>query len=402
MHNNRIKQRGLLLSLSKLNRLGMVVLISGLAFSLIGTVWAVYLNSFLNNDAYVGLISSLFVAISFTSYFLIIPLIEKTNKAKIYIASSLLVALGYFLYSILNNFYLFLIAALIVTVAITLRISSLGLIIEHSSKKRDLSKNVGYLYTLSNVAWVIGPLLAGLILRAIGIKWVFIFASLIIFLSLLIFKIIKVDCKVKKKKIDRNLTKNFLDFFKDKNRRKAYFLGAGVNFWWSLIFVYFPLLIIKHFHDDYVGYLLFAVTIPLVLTQYHFGKLAGKIGFKKIFFIGFLIPAIAALICFIFFNNFIIVIISLIIASIGLAMTESTTEAYFFDICNGKEDQRFYPPYNTSIDFGYLIGELGPALMLLFLPIKFIFLLYAAGLFCLSILALTIKEVIEEKRSSKR
>ncbi|MFH0808466.1 MAG: MFS transporter [archaeon] len=380
-----------------MNRLGLVILISSLAFSFMGTVWAVYLNSFLSNEAYVGLISSLFVAISFISYFVIIPLIERTNKSKLYIASSLLIALGYFMYSI-NNFYIFLAAAITVTIATTLRISSMGLIIEHCSKKENLSKNEGYIYTLTNVAWVIGPLLVGFILKEIGIRWVFIFSSFLIILSIMIFNIAKINCKIKKKRIDGDMLKNFKDFFKSKNRRKAYLLGAGVNFWWSLIYIYFPLLIIKHLHEDYVGYLLFAVVVPLVLSQYYFGKLAGKIGFRKMFFVGFLIPTIAAIICFIFFNNFIVVAIALILASIGLAMTESTTEAYFFDICKKEESQRFYPPYNTAIDAGYLAGELLPALMLLFLPIKFIFLLYAAGLLCLTLVSLTIKDIIENHK----
>lgn len=398
MHATRIKQRNLISSLSKINRLGVVILISTLAFSFIGTIWAVYLNSFLKNDSYVGLISSLFVAISFISYFFIIPIIERTNKAKIYFASSILIALGYFAYGILDNFHLFLIAALIVTISVTLRISSIGLIIEHSSKRRELSKNEGYLYTISNIAWVLGPLIVGFILKEIGVKWVFIAAALLILISITIFRMSRIDCKIKKKRADGNVIRNFIDFFRSKQRVKAYFLGGGVNFWWSLIFIYFPLIIIKNFHEDYVGYLLFAAIVPLVATQYYFGKLAGKIGFKKIFFIGFLIPALAAIVSFILFNNFLVIMVALILASFGMAMTESTTESYFLDICKGKQDQRFYAPYNTAIDTGMLMGELLPAIILLFLPIRFIFIIYAVGLLALSILALTIKNVIEDKR----
>jgi len=400
MHSNRIKTKNLLYSVSKIKRLGLVLLISSLAFSFIGTIWAVYINSFVNNEAFVGLISSIFVIVSFISYFLIIPLIERFNKARIYIVSSILISLGYFIYSFVHNIYFFLIAALLITISLTLRISSLGIMIEHSSKKRELSKNEGFLYTIVNIAWVIGPLLTGVILRELGISYVFIAAALLILLSIFFFSLIKVDCKIIKKRTDSSPRKNFTDFFKDKHRRKAYFLGAGVNLWWSLIFIYFPLFIIKHLHEDYVGYLLFAVVVPLVFTQYYFGKLAGKIGFKKMFFIGFLIPALLAFLCFIFFN-FWFIVIALILASFGMAMTESTTESYFFDICKGKEDQRFYSPYNTAIDFGQLTGQLVPALFLLFLPFRFIFLVYAAGLIYLSLLALTIKNVIEDKRKSR-
>ena len=401
MHSNRLKQRNLLLSLPKINRLGIVILISSLSFAFIGTVWAVYLNSFLHSEALVGLVSSFFLLVSLISYFLIIPIIEKTNKAKIYISSSILVAIGYFLYGIINNFYFFIIAALIVSVSVTLKIASMGIIIKHSSKKRELSKNEGFLYMVANISWVLGPLIVGVILRELNVRWVFIGAAFLALLSVLIFRLIKTDCKIIKKKIDRNPIKNFISFFKSKDRRKVYLLGIGSTFWWSLVFIYFPLIIIKNLHEDYVGYLLFAVMIPLVLTQYSFGKLAGRIGFKKMFFIGYLIPATAAIVCFIFFNIWVISI-ALIIASIGIAMTESTTESYFFDICKGKEDQRFYAPYNTAIDVGQIVGELAPALVLLFLPMKFIFIVYASGLIFLSLLALTIRDIIEEKPSKKR
>ena len=156
MHSNRLKQRNLLLSLPKINRLGIVILISSLSFAFIGTVWAVYLNSFLHSEALVGLVSSFFLLVSLISYFLIIPIIEKTNKAKIYISSSILVAIGYFLYGIINNFYFFIIAALIVSVSVTLKIASMGIIIKHSSKKRELSKNEGFLYMVANISWVLG------------------------------------------------------------------------------------------------------------------------------------------------------------------------------------------------------------------------------------------------------
>jgi predicted MFS family arabinose efflux permease len=278
-------------------------------------------------------------------------------------------------------------------------VSSIGLIVEHNSRQTDLSKNEGLIYTASNLAWTIGPLLVGIVLREIGTKYVFIFASLIILISLAVFKSSKVDCKIVKKNLDKKPVKNFLDFFKDKDRVKAYFLGSGVNFWWSLIFIYFPLLIIKYLHEDYIGYLLFAVLVPLLLTQYFFGKIAGKTGFRKMFFIGFMLPAVIALLCFFFFN-FWFIVPALIIASLGIAMTESTTEAYFFDICKGKEDQHFYSPYNTAIDFGQFIGELLPAILLFFLPFKFIFLVYAGGLFILSLISLTMKDVIECKKKN--
>ena len=110
-----------------------------------------------------------------------------------------------------------------------------------------------------------------------------------------------------------------------------------------------------------------------------------------------MIPAVAAVISVIFFNIWILVI-ALTLASVGIAMVESTTESYFFDISKGKEDQRFYSPYNTAIDVGSIFGLLVPALFLFFFPIRYIFIVYAAGMLFLSIISLSVKNIYESKR----
>jgi len=96
-----------------------------------------------------------------------------------------------------------------------------------------------------------------------------------------------------KKKPDFNITKNFFAFFKSKDRVISYILGGGVNLWWILIFLFMPLFILRQGLDDlWIGYFLFASMVPLVALTYLFAKKAGKIGFKRIFKIGFLIPAV--------------------------------------------------------------------------------------------------------------
>ena len=380
-------------------RLGLIVFSGAIAFSLISTVWSLYLNSFFNNPAYVGLFSSFLMFISFLSYFLIIPLIEKSNKIKLSSISLVLLMIGYFSYSLFQHFSLLILVALIVTVAASIKITSLGLLIEHNSKKKNLSENEGLMYTFSNFAYVLGPLIAGVLLAIWNINSVFIFGALFLFVSVIILNFSKIKDAGIKKRLDTNPFKNFFDFFKDKNRRRIYYLSAGLTFWWSLIFIYMPLMIIQSLEVSYVGYFLFAVVIPLVCLEYYFGKLACKRGYKPLFFIGFLIPGILCFICFLSTNIFFIMSI-LVMASIGLAMTESTTESYFFDIMKRKQSQRYYAPYNTALDIGGLTGELIAGLVLLFLNMKFIFLIYGIGMLILSIISLKIKRIIESRRKN--
>lgn len=387
----------------RIERIGVIVLMSYLAFAISASIMAIYVYSFLKNDSLVGLVFTLLAVLSIISHFFIIPVIESKSKSRIFFYTLILTGLGYLLYSIIENFYLFFIVAVFITILSTLRITVSGLLIEHSSTKRNLARNEGIIYTIMNLAWAVGPLIVGFILEQIdNLRNIFIISAIILILAGIVFRFLKVSYSGRRKKVDGGVIKNFREFFRDKKRRTAYILGAGASFWWILIFIYMPLLIIQTLRDFWVGFFLFFVMIPMIFFSYYFGNLVERKGYKKIFVIGFLLTSIMALLGFLFFSNIWTVMLFMCLASIGLAMTEGTSEAYFFDILKKKEDQRFYSPYNTAIDVGNLIGEFIPALILFFLPFRFIFLFFALGMFILALISLRIKDVIESRRKAKK
>lgn len=384
-----------------IKRFAIIVFILYIGFSLISSIWAVYLKSFLDKEAFVGLVSSLFIIISFASNFLIIPLIESKDKYKLLVGSLLMLALGYLSYYFIKDFYLFLLVACVMTVVSAIRISSTGLLIRENSSRRNLSKNEGFIYTFFNVAFLIGPIIASIFLASFGLRQIFLLSPIILLLSVFLLKISRISHGKKKKRIDKNVFKNFSAFFKHKGSFRAYLFRAGISFWWSLVYIYIPLLIIKQLENFWVGVFIASVTIPLILFEYKFGRIAGKKGYKKLFFLGFLIPAIISILCFFLFDDITVVLPLIVLASIGLSMIESNTESYFFDIIKGKEDQRYYSPYNTSIDFGSFVGQAIPSIILFILPFNYIFLVYFVGMCFLSFLSLSVKKIIEQKRKGK-
>lgn len=383
---------------TKIGRLATISLVTAFSFAMINTIWAIYMDSFFNSMMIVGFFSSLLAIVSFLSYFFIIPLIEKTSKSKIYIWSLILFAITYILFAINTNLYIFVLLAFVVVFSRTLKITSFGLIIRNSSSKKQLSKNEGLVYTFANISWLIGPLIAGFIAEKYNFSIIFILGAIFTLIAAILFKFSKIQDNNKKKIIDKNIFKNFKDFFKSKNRTLAYILGGGVNLWWSLIYIFIPLFIMRNnLGEIWVGFFLAGVIIPLILLEYPFSKLAGKIGFKKIFKIGYIIPCILALACF-FVTNIFIILILLVLASIGKAMTEPTTEAYFFDILKEKETLRFYPPYNTAIVAGMFVGKFSSAILLLFLPFKYIFILFSIFMFIMFLISFMIKDVVENRK----
>ena len=79
-------------------------------------------------------------------------------------------------------------------------------------------------------------------------------------------------------------------------------------------------------------------------------------------------------------------------------MLEPTSAAYFFKITSKEEEQRFYGPYNTRFDVAGIIGKFIPAVLLLFIPFKYVFIIFAAAMFLLFIICSNMKEVVDAKK----
>ena len=175
-------------------------------------------------------------------------------------------------------------------------------------------------------------------------------------------------------------------------------LHGAVNFWWALIYIYIPIYLVDNGYQNFlVGLFLSIIVLPLVFLESFFGKIASKKGFKKLFFIGYFIVGVLSFLSF-FMPNIYYVLILLVLASVGVSMLEPTTEAYFFDIIKESQRDKYYGIYNTAVDTGHLLGTFSSAILLLFFPFKYIFILFAIVMFIMLFLSRQIKEVIEARR----
>jgi MFS family permease len=383
-------------------KLSMVSLVVSLSSAFVGTVWAVYLDSFVHSASLVGFISAFLAVVSFVSYFLFIPLVERSDKGKLFAFSLLFLGLFYFLFIFVKNVYFLIFLATISVVIMTLRITSLGLLVKDLSGKRNLSRNEGLRYSFTNMAFVIGPLIVAFALSRFGLGSIFILAGAFSILGFLLFRKSQIKDTRGKKRSDKSMVKNFLAFFMNKDRARAYILGAGVNLWWALIYVFVPLSIIRSgLNQAWVGYFLFMVAVPLILFEYQFAMMAGKSGFGRIFKIGYLIVSVIVIIAF-FFSNIFVIMGLLVLASVGMAMLEPTTEAYFFDILKGKEEYRYYGPYNTAITTGDFFGKVLASTLLIFAPFNFVFLLFGGIMFLMFLVSFGVKDIVEDKVRVKK
>ncbi len=362
--------------------------------AIIMTVWAVYLNSFVKSAATTGYISTFLTLISFISYFALIPLVEKYDKGVLFSWSLFLTAISHIFFAFITKSIVAVILIGTLTILIqAVRITVNGIIIKDTQPKKSLPKEEGIMYTFANIAFLIGPILAGYLAIKSGFSSVFLVGSGAMFLAFVVYKFSAIKDHTKTKKIDGSIIKNFFAFFKNKNRVIAYLMGGGVQLWWAFIFLFIPLLMIENgLNEEYIGYFIFATSIPLILTEYYFGKKTVKFGYKKMFMFGYLITAIFCLLCF-FTSNIFVILGLLTLASFGMALLEPTTEAYFLTILDKKEASRFFGPYNTNANTTSLIGKLLASSLLLVLPFKFLFILFAAYMLFFFIVSFKTKNV---------
>ena len=395
MHHE-IRKRGLVFS--QINRLGLISLKTKKGLALVTTIWAIYLESILHNISYVGFLTGFYTFIGIFVSVLSVPILEKNSKTKIFSFSLIIFILSYFLFSVVSNLWIVLILGVVIAIFSVIRMNSFGIIIRDKSKDDSVSKNVGLIYTFFNIAWFVGPLIAGFLAEKYGLKVVFIASGLVLLATLILFNLFKIKDNRITKKTDGNFIKLIISFLKNKDRRKIYFLAGGITFWNTLIYVYLPIYIINTTGKDLlVGYFLSATIIPLILLEYYFGKLTGKIGFRKIFVLGYSIMSLAAISSF-FIPNLYLILIIITLGGIGMAMLESTTESYFFDIVKKNERDKYYGPYNTTIEVNGLVASVAMAGALLILPFKFIFLVVGAMMLILTLISLRIKNIVEVKR----
>lgn len=378
----------------KTTELSLGRLIASLGLAAVDTVWAIYMSLFGFSDSLVGFISAFLVIISLLFSFYSTIILEKLGEYKVLLWGLFLTGVSYLIVGYYDNVIVFLIFSLILTLATVLRLESFDILFRDESTKRELNSNEALMYSLLNIGWFIGPLIAGFILAKYGISMVFMVSSLFIFLTFLIF--LKIDPNLKKKNrdiIDSNIFNNIRNYIKDKKLRIPYLVAGGVEIWWALIYIYTPLFILdKGLGEEIVGFFLAAVTIPLILAEVEVGKMSEKFGFKKFIASGFFLLGSFAIACF-FLDNMYLILVILVLASFAMSFIEPLQDSYFFNqLKRSTDEEKFYPIYSTATDFGSFIGKFSIATILLFLHNSYAYLMIGFLMCVLGIISLKIKE----------
>lgn len=374
---------------------GFIVLISFI-YSLSGTisipVFSLYIKSLVGEPAYVGYFMSLIYFMILMYILLSTYFLRNFNKITILRFSMLGSGIGFLLLTIVNNAFQLLILEIFRALFIALNFVVTGMLIRDGSKKSTISKNEGFYFAIINMSFFIGPIIGGLLADAYSIKIVFLISAIF---PLLVFLLLLTK-KRKEEKTEASEVKifdNIKEYFKNKNHTVNYIISLGLLSWLAIIYSYMPLYMNQEGLDDKtIGYFLALTVLPLIILEIPISKLSEKTGYRKLFFLGFLLIGLFGILG-VAFKNIYLTLLSFVLTNLGVAFVEPLKEAYFFKISKRSDESKHYPIFKTSSDVGQLTGPLIFSTVLLFTNFKIMFLAASIMMILFGFISLKLKEI---------
>jgi MFS family permease len=220
-------------------------------------------------------------------------------------------------------------------------------------------------------------------LESYGFSAVF-YAVLIVYMMMFVFSLMgltNVPFKKKKRKITTKET--IKKVWKNKNIRNIYWISGSLDFFYAITVIYVPLhLLSLGLNWEQIGLILTVMLIPFVLLQYPVGSLADtKWGEREMLGISALIMGGASL--FMFFTvsaSMATWMMILFTSRIGAALLEILRDSYFYKQIDGS-DIGIINFFRTARSVAYILATGISAVVLLFFPLKSVFLIAALGAF---------------------
>lgn len=261
---------------------------------------------------------------------------------------------------------------------------TLDIFLERNTDIKNAGNIRGHYMTITNSAWILGPLLGGMLILGNNYKGVYAGAFALLFPLLYIIhrnfsKFIDPDYK----KI--SLINTFSSIFKNKNIFNLIITNIVLQVFYAWMTIYTPIYLYKHlgFSWSEIGIILTIMLLPFVIFQIPLGKIADKKwGEKEIMIIGYIIMGISTILLAFHGDNSSVLFwcIMLFITRIGASASEIMIETYFFKKVDVQDDETL-SIFRVTRPISYLIAPIITTIGLLF--INYTYLFVVIGIICL-------------------
>lgn len=254
----------------------------------------------------------------------------------------------------------------------------LDIILESFSEDKKSGRIRGFHLMMTNVGFLLGPLVSTRLLDKYDYFGLFFVAMLI---NMAIFVVGLIGLRGGNNKFGGNLTVRDLvkKIFINKDLMKIYWISFALELFYALMVLYTPLYLLDLGMDwKQIGLVFTAMLVPFTIFGYPAGMLADKKLGEKEMIIGslLLIAFSSGSIFFIKGNSILVWGIVLFLTRTGAAVLETLRDSYFYKRIDGS-DMDVISFFRTARSTAYLFSTALTALLLVFVPIKFIFLFVA-------------------------
>lgn len=312
--------------------------------------------------------------------------IEFFGKSAVFFISLFVLACSSMLLAVFSASLISILLLIINLIFYTLCLTELDIILESYSTDKKSGRIRGLYLTTMNAGFILGPLISTRLLQAHSFQIVFFVQFIIIIIALTIalcnFK--KVNHKFKPIITGLNL---FKKIFKRKNVIRIYYISLILEFFYFIMVVYTPIYLRNQGMDwKSIGIVFSFMLIPFVLLQYPAGLIADKKTGEKELIIASLLIMMCATFSLYFITSIDIYVWAIILFTtrIGAALLEVLRDSYFYKQIDGS-DVGIINFFRTSRPVGFIIASTISGGLILFFPLKFVFILTAlivlSGLF---------------------
>ncbi len=282
--------------------------------------------------------------------------------------------------------------------------SGFNVILESFSEDNFSGRIRGIILAIVNTGFLVGPFLAFNVLEKFGFSGVFLIVlpiySLILILSIIGFR--HIDIKSEKITSIKELIGKF---WQRKNISKNYYIAFVLDFFYSIMIIFAPIYLLDlGFSWEELGKIFTLMLIPFVIIQYPIGFIADKkIGEKELLIVAIFLMGFSTL--FFYLNSSRADLASwaiiLILTRIGAAMMEVLRDSYFYKRIDGRDANliHFFHTYGPLAQIAAVTISFP---IILFFPLKTIFLITAIVIFSALIPAFLLVDNKSEREIFKK
>lgn len=380
-----------------------MALVSGIGFSSFVTVFSVALEEKLQNEVHVGYYLAITAFVALLTSLLSTVVLKKIPKVLVAKASLFLICEAFFLFTIAASIWQLLIFDMIRMICVTMFLITLAMFVRDSAEENQIAIAEGKYYFFTNIGWMIGPFVGGMLAGSFGNEATYIFAGIMYLITLFLLAhqhMIVKNPSLESEKEEMTLTEfwyNIRDYFQKPQLIRCFIIGFGMYFWWCLYKIYIPLMVTDlGFSKGVMGTVLSLSMIPPIALELWITKKAQKKGVKKYLIFGYLWLALFAIL-YVLFKIPIVILGAIILANIGIAFVEPLSDANFFQTVEKKDEEKFYGIYNTAYPLSNIVTPLFGSMVIALVGIKGIWIIAAIVFVSVAALVAKTKKALPSK-----